>query len=85
MIFLIYLNKDLNNIIIRGAEVDSLYDENNKNILLNNNEINNDENLENNNNIIGGLKRRMMVNLDPVQYTQDLKNGFISNLNFASS
>ena len=24
----------------------------------------------------------MMVNLDPVQYTQDLKNGFISNLNF---
>ena len=83
MIFLIYLNKDLNNIIIRGAEVDSLYDENNKNILLNNNnEINNEENLENNNNIIGGFKRRMMVNLDPVQYTQDLKNGFISNLNF---
>ena len=82
MIFLIYLNKDLNNIIIRGAEVDSLYDENNKNILLNNNnEINNEENLENNN-IIGGFKRRMMVNLDPVQYTQDLKNGFISNLNF---
>ena len=82
MIFLIYLNKDLNNIIIRGAEIDSLYDENNKNILLNNNnEINNEENLENNN-IIGGFKRRMMVNLDPVQYTQDLKNGFISNLNF---
>ena len=82
MIFLIYLNKDLNNIIIRGAEIDSLYDENNKNILLNNNnEINNEENLENNN-IIGGFKRRMMVNLDPVQYTLDLKNGFISNLNF---
>ena len=39
MIFLIYLNKDLNNIIIRRVEIDSLYDANNKNILLNNNNL----------------------------------------------
>ena len=75
-VFLIYLHRDINKIIIRGAEIDSLYDEENKNILLNN-EVN-----ENDNNIKGGFKRRMMVHLDPVQYTKDLKNGFISNLNF---
>jgi len=77
-IFLIYLHKDINKIIIRGAEIDSIYDEENKNILLNNEFNEND----NNDNIKGGFKRRMMVHLDPVQYTHDLKNGFISNLNF---
>ena len=90
-IFLIYLHKDINKIIIRGAEIDSLYDEDNKNILLtgegNNMNLNqpekdNKEDKENNNNIIGGFKRRMIVHLDPVQYTKDLKSGFIANLNF---
>ena len=85
-IFLIYLHKDINRIIIRGAEIDSLYDEDNKNILLlgENTEKNNNEEKENldDNNTLGGFKRRMIVHLDPVQYSQDLKNGFISNLNF---
>ena len=89
-IFLIYLHKDINRIIIRCAELDSLYDEDNKNILLNpeNPNINlggkniNEEKEEINNNSIGGFKRRMIVHLDPVQYSQDLKNGFIANLNF---
>ena len=76
-IFLVYLHKDINKIIIRGAEIDCLYDEENKNILLNSEKEENDDN-----NIKGGFKRRMMVHLDPVQYTHDLKNGFISNLNF---
>ena len=80
-IFLIYLNKDINKIIIRGAEIDSLYDEDDKNILLNadNNNINEKEN---NAKINIGFKRRMIVHLDPIQYTEDLKNGFLSNLHF---
>ena len=83
-IFLIYLHKDFNKIIIRGAEIDSLYDEDNKNILLNieSNNLNINSSEKETNDINKGFKRRMIVNLDPVQYTQDLKNGFISNLNF---
>jgi hypothetical protein len=44
--------------------------------------LNINEKNEKENDINKGFKRRMIVNLDPIQYTQDLKNGFISNLNF---
>ena len=92
-IFLIYLNKDINRILIRGAEINSLYDEDDNNILSNIESYNinlhgNNTNKEkgevkdNNNQITIGFKRRMIVNLDPIQYTSDLKSGFLSNLNF---
>ena len=92
-IFLIYLNRDINRIIIRGAEINSLYDEDDNNILSNLESYNinlygNNTNKEkgeakdNNNQVTIGFKRRMIVNLDPIQYTLDLKAGYLSNLNF---
>ena len=92
-IFLIYLNKNINRILIRGAEIDSLYDEDDNNILSNIESYNfnlhgNNTNKEkgevkdNNNQITIGFKRRMIVNLDPIQYTTDLKAGYLSDLNF---
>ena len=92
-IFLIYLNKDINRILIRGAEINSLYDEDDNNILSNIESYNinlhgNNENKEkgeakdNNNQATIGFKRRMIVNLDPIQYTSDLKAGYLSNLTF---
>ena len=92
-VFLIYLNKDINKILIRGAEIDSLYDEDDNNILSNIESYNinlhgNNTNKEkgeakdNNNQVNIGFKRRMIVNLDPIQYTTDLKAGYLSNLTF---
>ena len=92
-IFLIYLNKDINRILIRGAEIDSLYDEDDNNILSNIESYNinlqgNNTNKEkgevkdNNNQVAIGFKRRMIVNLDPIQYTSDLKAGYLSYLTF---
>ena len=92
-IFLIYLNKDINRILIRGAEINSLYDEDDNNILsniesyninLHENNTNEEkgEAKDNNNQVTIGFKRRMIVNLDPIQYTSDLKSGYLSNLTF---
>ena len=92
-IFLIYLNKDINRILIRGAEIISLYDEDDNNILSNIESYNinlhgNNTNKEkgeakdNNAQVTIGFKRRMIVNLDPIQYTLDLKAGYLSNLTF---
>ena len=92
-IFLIYLNKDINRILIRGAEINSLYDEDDNNILSNIESYNinlhgNNTNKEkgevkdNNNKVSIGFKRRMIVNLDPIQYTSDLKTGYLSSLTF---
>ena len=91
-IFLIYLNKDINRILIRGAEIDSLYDEDDNNILSNTESYNinlhgnhNNKDIEedqDNNKVTIGFKRRMIVNLDPIQYSSDLKSGFLANLTF---
>ena len=91
-IFLIYLNKDINRILIRGAEIESLYDEDDNNILSNTESYNinlhgnishkEKEEVKDNNKVSIGFKRRMIVNLDPIQYSTDLKSGYLANLTF---
>ena len=69
VVFLISLKE--NYYIIRGGEILNIYDEDNNNILF-----------FDGNDIPIGFKRRMTLILDPIQYTLDLKNEILNNLNF---
>ena len=73
IIFLIYFyNEKMENNFIRAGEIKSIYDEKNNNIL------NYDEN---NINEYYGNKRKIQILLDPIQYTNDLKEGLFINYN----
>ena len=65
-------NEKMENNFIRAGEIKSIYDEKNNNIL------NYDEN---NINEYYGNKRKIQILLDPIQYTNDLKEGLFINYN----